>query len=82
MAMTNEDIERTGIYKIISDKSDSSTEVIISVDEIKEKLEYMDIEESKKQKYLDLIDEIKKEKNEKTREFLFKQLINIINKEG
>ena len=54
----------------------------ILIDEIKERLEYMDIEDSKKDKYFELIDEIKKEKDEKTREFLFHNLAKIINKEG
>ena len=42
----------------------------------------MDIDDEKKKKYLDLIKEIKKEDDKKTREFLFHQLVKIVNKTG
>ena len=83
MAMSSEDLEKTGLFKTIMEHGESDdTGSLYSIDEIRERLEYMDIEEEKRDKYFELIDEIKKEKDEHTRQFLFRQLAKIINKEG
>lgn len=82
MSMSNEDLERTGLYRTLMESRDEGEGTLTDLDEIKERLDYMDIEEDKKKKYLHLIDEIQKENDEKTKRFLFHQLANIINKEG
>lgn len=80
MSMSNEDLERTGVFNTLMDLEDTGS--LDEIDEIKERLEYMDIEDDKKEKYFELIGEIKKEEDPKTREFLFHNLAKIINKEG
>lgn len=82
MSLSNEDLEKTGLIRTLMDKHEDEEGSISDLDVIMERLEYMDIEEEKKKKYLDLIQEIKKEDDEKTREFLFHQLVKIVNKEG
>ena len=82
MSMSNEDLERTGLYRTLMESRDEGEGTLTDLEEIKERLDYMDIDEDKKKKYLHLIAEIQKEKDEKTKRFLFHQLANIINKEG
>lgn len=82
MSLSNEDLEKTGLIRTLMDERDSDEGTISDLDEIMERLEYLDIEEEKKKKYLNLIKEIKKEEDSKTREFLFHQLVKIVNKEG
>ena len=66
MSMSNEDLERTGLYRTLMESRDEGEGTLTDLEEIKERLDYMDIEESKKNKYLHLIAEIQKEKDEKT----------------
>ena len=82
MSLSNEDLEKTGLIRTLMDKHEDDEGSISDLDVIMERLEYMDIDDDKKKKYLDLIQEIKKEDDVKTREFLFHQLVKIINKEG
>ncbi len=82
MSLSNEDLEKTGLIRTLMDERDSDEGTISDLDEIMERLEYLDIEDEKKKKYLNLIKEIKKEEDSKTREFLFHQLVKIVNKEG
>ena len=69
--MSNEDLERTGLYRTLMESRDEGEGTLTDLDEIKERLDYMDIDEDKKKKYLHLIAEIQKEKDEKTKRFLF-----------
>ena len=71
MSMSNEDLERTGLYRTLMESRDEGEGTLTDLEEIKERLDYMDIDESKKNKYLHLIAEIQKEKDEKTKRFLF-----------
>ena len=82
MSLSNEDLEKTGLIRTLMDVNDINEGTISDLDEILERLEYIDIDVEKKKKYLELIKEIKKEDDEKTREFLFHQLVKIVNKEG
>ena len=82
MSLSNEDLEKTGLIRTLMDKKDPDEGTISDLDEIMERLEYIDIDDEKKKKYLDLIKEIKKEDDQKTREFLFHQLVKVVNKEG
>ena len=81
MSMNNDDLERTGLYRLMLEEREPEDGTLSELDEIQERLAYMDINEDKKKKYLKLIEEIQAEKEEATRDFLFHQLAKIINNE-
>lgn len=75
--MTDEELERTAMMKtMIIESSNDEEEVSIleSIEEFEDKIDYLDIEETKKEKLRKLCSEIKAEENIKTREYLFKLL--------
>ena len=78
--MTSEELERTGVLKAILDKDIENEETTIGerIEEFEDKLEYIDIDEEKKEKYRDLISKIKEEKEDSVKEYLFKELIKML----
>lgn len=75
--MTEEELERTSMMKTMIIESSSDEEeisIIESIEEFEDKIDYLDIEESKKEKLKELCAEIKSEENLKTREYLFRLL--------
>ena len=43
-----------------------------------DRIDYLDIDNEKKEEIINICDEIKNEKDDKTKEYLFKQLLNIV----
>lgn len=75
--MNEEELERTAMMKTMIIESSSDEEemsIVESIEEFEDKIDYLDIDEAKKEKLKHLCDEIKGEENPKTREYLFKLL--------
>lgn len=83
MSMSGEDLERTGIMRKILDQADHDDDMTLmeGIEEFEERIDFLDIEEDKKEKYKKLVQDIKEEKDERAQEFLFHQLVKIINEE-
>lgn len=82
MSMSNEELEKTGILKMMFDKADEEEMTLEeSLEEFEEKIDYLNVDDSKKEKYKELVKEIKVEKDEKIKQFLFKQLIKTVGEE-
>ena len=77
--MNQEELERTSRMKTMMIELDEEETVLESMEQFEEKLEYLDLPEEKKEKLKQLCEEIKKEENENTREYLFKMLQNEVN---
>jgi len=75
-----DELEKTDILKILFDKDDEEEELSIVeiIEEFEEKLEYKNIDEKKKKSILKLINDIKSEEDLKVQEFLFKELVKIV----
>lgn len=75
-----DELEKTDILKILFDKDDEEEElsIIEIIEEFEEKLEYKNIDEKKKKSILKLINDIKADSDEKVQEFLFKELVKIV----
>lgn len=77
--MSEEDLERTGILKDMLKKEDEEEMTINeTIEEFLEKLEYLDIDNKKKTKIKSLANEILKENDDKSKEFLFNELKKIV----
>lgn len=76
MSMSEEQLEKTGILKIMLDRADHFDEATLleRIDIFEERLDYLNIEEIKKEKLKRLIELIREEDNEKVQEMLFIQL--------
>ncbi len=70
----DKDLEQTKRMNTFMIGLDDEESVVDSINEFEEKLEYMDITEEKKKTLKHLCEEIKKEKDEKARDYLFKLL--------
>ena len=78
--MSEEELEKTGILKEIISKEDEEEMTINEmIEEFLEQLDYLDIEQNKKNKLKFLAKQIQEEKDEKAKEFLFNQLKKIAN---
>lgn len=78
--MSEEELEKTGILKEIISKEDEEEMTINEmIEEFLEQLDYLEIDEKKKQKLKSLAKQIQEEKDEKAKEFLFKELKKIAN---
>jgi hypothetical protein len=75
-----DELEKTDILKILFDKDDEEEElsIIEIIEEFEEKLEYKNIDEKKKKSILKLINDIKADPDEKVQEFLFKELVKMV----
>ena len=72
--MDQDELERTNLLKtmmIVMDEDDSIDETI---ERFKEKLEYSDMPQERKDKLLDLCEQIEAEENENSKDYLFKLL--------
>lgn len=80
MSMSEEQLQKTGILKMMLDKADhvDETTLLERIDIFEDRLDYLNIEEEIKEKLRDLVRQIKVEEDEKVQEFLFKQLIKTI----
>lgn len=83
MSMTEEELEKTGILKVMLNKADSDDEstLLEKIELFEERLDYLNIEEDKKDKLRDLISKIKEEDDEKVQGFLFKELEKMVEDE-
>ena len=78
--MSEEELERTGILRDIISKEDEEEMTINEmIEEFLEQLDYLEIDEKKKQKLKSLAKQIQEEKDEKAKEFLFNELKKIAN---
>ena len=78
--MSEEKLEKTGILKEIISKEDEEEMTINEmIEEFLEQLDYLEIDEKKKQKLKSLAKQIQEEKDEKAKEFLFNELKKIAN---
>ena len=78
--MSEEELEKTGILKEIISKEDEDEMTINEmIEEFLEQLDYLEIDEKKKQKLKSLAKQIQEEKDEKAKEFLFNELKKIAN---
>ena len=76
--MSEEELEKTGILKEIISKEDEEEMTINEmIEEFLEQLDYLEIDEKKKQKLKSLAKQIQEEKDEKAKEFLFNELKKI-----
>lgn len=76
--MTEKELERTAMMKtmiIESSTDEDEISIIENIEEFEDKIDYLDIEEAKKEKLKNLCEEIKKETNIKTQEYLYKLLL-------
>ena len=82
MSMTNEELEKTGVLKIMLDKDNSHDidEMTVGerLEELEDKLDYLDIDDDRREKINNLMKEIRKESEESTKEFLFNHLMKFI----
>lgn len=78
--MSGEELERTGILKLMLDNAEEDEEMTIieCIEEFEEKIEYLNISVEKKEKIQSIIEEIKLEKDEYAQEILFKELVKIV----
>ncbi len=83
MSMTEEELEKTGILKVMLNKADSDDEstLLEKIELFEERLDYLNIEEDKKDKLRELISKIKEEDDEQVQSFLFKELEKIVEDE-
>lgn len=83
MSMTEEELEKTGILKIMLNKADSDDEstLLEKIELFEERLDYLNIEDEKKNKLRELISKIKEEDDEQVQSFLFKELEKIVEDE-
>lgn len=80
--MSEEDLEKTGILKEILSKEDEDEMTINEmIEEFLEEVDYLEIDDKKKKKLKTLALQIKEEKNEQAKEFLFNELKKIANEE-
>ena len=78
--MSEEELEKTGILRDIISKEDEEEMTINEmIEEFLEQLDYLDIEQNKKNKLKSLAKQIQEEKDEKAKEFLFNQLKKMAN---
>lgn len=78
--MDKDELERTNLMKtMILEQEQEETSIVETIEEFEERLEYMDIPESKKNKLKETISKIKQEESDETREYLFKLLVKEVN---
>ena len=82
MSMSVEQLQKTGILHMMLAK-DEEEELTLRerIDFFEDKLDYINIDTKKKNKLKELADKIKSEDDEKVQEFLFKQLVKILDEE-
>ena len=81
MSMTSEELERTGVLKVMLDKDNCHDEEITigeRIDELEDRFEYIDIDDSKKEEIIKLLRDVKKEENDSTKEFLYNEILKLI----
>ena len=72
----DEELEQTTMLKtmIIESDDEEIPSILEEIEEFEDKIEYLDIPQEKKEKFKNLCTEIKNEKDENVRKYLFKLL--------
>lgn len=80
MSMSEEQLQKTGILKMMLDKADHEDEstLLERIELFEEKVDYINIDEDRKNKLKELIEKIKLEEDENVQEFLFKELVKTL----
>ncbi|MBQ8131207.1 MAG: hypothetical protein IJ193_01810 [Bacilli bacterium] len=83
MSMSEEQLQKTGLLRIMLDKQYEEDDMTIleRIEMFEDKVEYMNIPQKEKEKIQNLIEQIKLEDSEKTQEFLFKELVKLVEEE-
>lgn len=82
MSMSSEELERTGILKQMIDQAEEEEMTIDErIEEFEEQIEFLNVSEEKKEKMKDLVYQIQKEEKDKTKEFLFRELVKFANQD-
>lgn len=69
----DEQLQKTSMIKKLFIEEDDIS-IIEKIEEFEDKVDYLDLKDSKKEQIKDICEKIKCEKEEKTQEFLFKLL--------
>ena len=81
--MEDIELERTNLMKtmIVENETiyDDESSIIESIEEFEDRLDYLDIDDKKKEELKELYNKIKSEEDEKVRETLFKLLQKEVN---
>lgn len=72
--MTDEELEETGLFSVIRDIED--LDIGEQLEEIEDRLDYLDITKAKRRELEELINDIRLEFDQKEKEKLFNELIN------
>lgn len=67
--MTEEELEKSGLFSVIRDEEDLSIDE--QIEEFEDKLDYLDIDDKEKEKLINLCKKIKEEEDSSAKEFLF-----------
>lgn len=80
MSMTSEELEKTGVLKTVLDKDNVQDEMTVGerIEALEHRLDYIDIDDEKKESIKKLIEEINNEDDEKTKEFLYNHLMKLV----
>lgn len=80
MSMSEEQLQKTGLLRIMLDKQYEEDDMTIleQIEMFEDRVDYMNITSSEKEKIKDLIAKIKEEESPKTQEFLFKELLKML----
>ena len=68
--MTEEELETTNMMKtmMIEEEFDEETSIVEKIEEFEDRIDYLDMDDEKKEKLRQMCEEIKKEENNSTRE--------------
>ena len=72
--MTDEELEETGLFSVIRDEDD--LDIGEQLEEIEDRLDYLDITKNKRRELEELINDIRLEYDQKEKEKLFNELID------
>ena len=74
--MSDEELETTNLMKtlMIDKNTEEEEDIVENIEEFEDKLDYLDITLDKRNKLKQICEDIKREEDEKVREYLFKLL--------
>lgn len=82
MSMSEEQLQKTGILHMMLAKDEEEEFTLRErIEFFEDKLDYINIDNKKKNNLKELADKIKSEDDEKVQEFLFKQLVKLLDEE-
>lgn len=81
MSMSEEQLQKTGILHMMLAKDEEEFTIRERIELFEDRLDYMNVDDKKKKKLKELAEKIKEEDDEKVQEFLFKQLVKLLDEE-